>query len=512
MNDWNAGYITDIGYTYGYYNELNPLREKFAFLTAGLNVAPCRTACEIGFGQGVSVNIHAASQPDTAYWATDFNSAQAGFAQTVAAASGANVKLFDQSFAEFCSRDDLPGFDSIGIHGTWSWINDENRAVIVDFIRRKLNVGGVLYISYNTLPGWAPMVPMRHLLTEHAAIMAAPGQAVVGRIDGAIAFAEKLMALNPMYARANPIVAERLKGIAAQNRHYLAHEYFNRDWRPMPVADMAKWLAPAKLNYACSAHYMDHVNAANLTADQQAFLREIPDTLFRETVRDYMTNQQFRRDYWVRGGRSLTPLEMVDALRQQRLVMVTARPTEALKFRGALGEVTPTAAIYEPILDAFADNQHKTLGQVEQLVKDKNVNLAQLREAAIILTGAGVLHPAQDDAVIARAKSNTDKLNAYLIDKSRSSNDINFLASPVTGGGIAISRFNQMFLKAISTGKKTPAEWAALTWEILASQAQLILKDGKPLQTAEANLAELTEQANSFADKQLPVLKALGVA
>ena len=26
MSDWNDGYVTDIGYTFGYYAELNPLR------------------------------------------------------------------------------------------------------------------------------------------------------------------------------------------------------------------------------------------------------------------------------------------------------------------------------------------------------------------------------------------------------------------------------------------------------------------------------------------------------
>lgn len=120
------------------------------------------------------------------------------------------------------------------------------------------------------------------------------------------------MSLNPAYARVNPMLAERLKAIKDQNRHYLAHEYFNRDWRPMPVAEMANWLEAAKLNYACSAHYMDHIDAVNLTPDQQAFLRDIQDTLFRETVRDFMVSQQFRRDYWVRGGRKLTQLELVD--------------------------------------------------------------------------------------------------------------------------------------------------------------------------------------------------------
>jgi hypothetical protein len=36
MSDWTAGYVADVGYTYGYYTELNPLRLRLAFLNAGL--------------------------------------------------------------------------------------------------------------------------------------------------------------------------------------------------------------------------------------------------------------------------------------------------------------------------------------------------------------------------------------------------------------------------------------------------------------------------------------------
>ena len=41
----------------------------------------------------------------------------------------------------------------------WSWVSEENQRVIVDFVRRKLKVGGLLYISYNCQPGFAAMVP-----------------------------------------------------------------------------------------------------------------------------------------------------------------------------------------------------------------------------------------------------------------------------------------------------------------------------------------------------------------
>ena len=511
MSDWTAGYVADIGYTFGYYQELNPLRAKLAYLNAGLVCPEMGAACELGFGQGISANIHAAGSV-TQWHGTDFNPSQAGFAQELAAASESGAKLYDEAFADFANRTDLPDFDYIGIHGIWSWISDDNRAVMVDFIRRKLKVGGVLYISYNTQPGWAAFAPMRHLMTEHAGTIGAEGHGIVNRVNGALEFVDKLLATNPTYTQANPQIAERIEKLKAHDRHYLAHEYFNRDWHPMHFGTMAECLEPAKLNYACSAHYLDHLDAVNLTVEQQAFLKEIPDAMFRETVRDFMVNQQFRRDYWVKGARKLNALEQNEALRAQKVMLVTHRPDVSLKVSGSLGEATLHGAVYDPILDALADHKVKTLGQLEQAVKDKGIVFAQVLQAVMVLTSAGHLAAAQDDTVIRKAKPHTAKLNAHLINKARGSGDINYLASPVTGGGIMVGRFQQLFLLALSQSKQQPAEWGQFVWQILGSQGQKILKEGKTLDSAEENLAELTAQATTFAEKQLPVLKALQIA
>lgn len=510
MHDWSDGYVDDIGYTFGYYQELNPLRAKLAFLRAGLAISCIGSACELGFGQGISVNFHSAAS--VAPWhATDFNPAQACFAQELATASGAPAYLCDQSFLDFCNRVDLPDFDYVGIHGIWSWISNENRATIVDFIRRKLKVGGVLYISYNTLPGWAAMVPMRHLLTQHAETMGAAGHGIVPRINGALELAAKLFDANPLYARANPAVGERLKAIKGQDRHYLAHEYFNRDWLPMHFADMAAWLEPAKLNYACSAHYLDHIDAVNLTAEQQAFLKDIPDPMFSETVRDFMVNQQFRRDYWVKGSRRLNGYEQAEQFRQQKVILTTHRADVSLKVTGALGEADMSEAVYAPLLDFLGDHKAKTLGQIEQGVQENGIAFAQIIQAVMVLTGAGHLAPAQDEAVISKVKKQTEKLNTYLCHKARGSNDVGYLASPVTGGGIAVNRFQQLFLACITQGKRQPAEWAQYVWHLLSAQGQKLVKGGQTLETPEENLAELTTQVEEFSKKQLPILKALQV-
>ena len=511
MTDWTSGYVADVGYTFGYYTELNPLRVKLAFLNAGLVCPAFGTACELGFGQGVSANIHAAATV-TQWHGTDFNPAQASFAQELSAVSGGHATLVDDAFADFAQRSDLPAFDYIGIHGIWSWISDDNRAVMVEFIRRKLKVGGVLYISYNTMPGWGPFAPLRHLMTEHAEVLGSEGSGIVNRINGALDFTDRLLATQPSYIKANPQMAERFKVIKEQNRHYLAHEYFNRDWHPMHFATMAQWLEPAKLGFACSANYMDYTDAVNLTAEQQTFLKEIPDAMFRESVRDFMVNQQFRKDYWVKGARKLSTLEHDEALLSQKIMLTTPRTDVALKVTGSLGEASLTASVYAPILNALADYKARSLSQLAQAIKATPITMPQLIQAIMILTGAGHLAAVQDDAVIPKARKQTDKLNAHLMHKARSDGDISYLASPVTGGGIAVGRFQQLFLMALHQGKKKPEEWAAYVWQLLALQGQKIIKEGKTLETVEDNIAELSAQAQTFAEKQLPILKALQIA
>ncbi len=508
MSDWTSGYVADIGYTYGYYNELNPNRATLAILNAGYMPPASGVHCELGYGQGLSVNVHAAASGST-WYGTDFNPSQAAFAQSLTAASGADAHLTDEAFANFCNRGDLPEFDSIGLHGIWSWISDENRAVIVDFIQRKLKVGGALYISYNTLPGWATFAPIRQLMTEHAAVMGSAGKGVVNRVDGALEFAQKLLYTRPKFAIANPSVVERLKKVSEQNRHYLAHEYFNKDWHPMHFATMSEWLSPAKVSFVCSAHYLDHVDAVNLTTEQQAFLKEIPDATFKESVRDFMTNQQFRRDYWIKGSRKLTAIEQAAQIKQHRLVLTSARGDISLKIAGALGEANLSEDIYGPVLDLMSDHKIRTVEEIA--LELTTIPYLKLAQSIIVLTGAGHVASVQTDDRISTAAPMAHKLNNVLINKAQFANEINYLASPVTGGAIEVNRVQQLFLLAIYKGKKQPHDWAQSAWALFASQNQRLLKDGNAIETEEGNLEELTRQAQEFANKKLPILKALHV-
>ena len=512
-NSWNEGYFTDVGYTFGYYREINPVFQRFCLLLRGFAAPePALDAqhCELGFGQGVSVNIHAAANPGH-YVATDFSPAHAAHANTLAAAAHSGARLYDDSFEQLLARTDLPQFDSISLHGIWTWVSRDNHRFITEFARRHLKPGGVFYISYNCFPGWSPAYPLRQLFALHDRFAATPHSATA-RVDAALQFSEALLAAQPNYLQAAPQLPERLKAISGQNRQYLAHEYFNREWNCMYFTDVVDHLAPAKLDFACTAVPLDGVDAVNLRPDAQAFLQGVDHPILREQSRDYFVNQQFRKDLYVRGAVRLSAIEQRERLLNTRVVLLQAPESVALKVNGAVGEAALQEAVYQPVLAALAANAH-----APQTVRHLAASLpamawAALEQAITVLAGMGAIAPCQDEAATKQVKARCQSLNRHLCERAQWGNDIETLASPLTGGGVAVNRFEQLFLLAMQQGKKQPAAWAQSTWQVLQAQGQSIVKAGQTLATPEENLAELSAQANAFADKRLPILKALLVA
>lgn len=510
--EWNEGYFTDIGYTYGYYREINPVFQRFCLLARGYAAPePTNEAehCELGFGQGVSINIHAAANPGH-YTGTDFSPAQAAHANTLASGAGSKAKLYDDSFEQLLNRDDLPQFDSISLHGIWTWVSRDNHRVITEFARRKLKPGGVFYNSYNCFPGWSPAYPLRQLFALHDRFASA-SHGAVQRVDEALKFTEALLAAQPNYLKAAPHLQDRLKSIMSQNRHYLAHEYFNREWNCMYFTDVVDALASAKLDYACTAVPLDGVDAVNLSAQATSFLGSIDHPILREQARDYFVNQQFRKDLYVRGATRLSPSEHRLRMLETRVVLLQTPDSVPMKVQAAIGEASLQEAVYRPLLEALAQRNYgpKTLRELAQALPD--MSWAALQQAVVVLVGMNALAPCQSEWAIKQVHKRCAALNLHICERARLGSEIESLASPVIGGGVTVNRFQQLFMLAQHQGKKTPGEWAQFAWQVLQEQGQKIVKEGKTLESADENVAELTQLARSFLDVRVPVLKALQV-
>jgi SAM-dependent methyltransferase len=491
MTDRADGYVTDVGYTFGYHAALNPRRCGLAMLRAGFAPPVVRTACELGFGQGVSLVVHAAAS-DVRWWGNDLLPDHVRFADDLAQTAGVPVSLSEASFAEYLERSDLPPFDFIGLHGVLSWVSAENRSLLVEFIRRHLAPGGIVYAGYNALPGWNTMIPWRGMLVEHAS--RSERGSTVERIDAAIDFAARLLDANPLHALRNPALAERFDRIRNADRRYLAHEYFNRDWHPLAFAEVAELFGRAGLGYACSAHLPDHLEAFNLTAEQRAILADIGDPVFRETVRDLITNAMFRRDCWVREPSRLTDAQCEAQWRRESVVLATPREAIPAKVSGVFGDVRFDDAVTDLVLSVLDNHRPHTLDDFER----RGLSFSEAVEATFALMAFGhvesVLPPGETD----RARPRTAALNARLLELAEQSDDIAVLASPVTGGGIAVSRLDRLFLAVLLAGKGNQGAWC--------DAAGAVLGAGAPPRS------ELERLAASFAQHRLPVLAGLGIA
>ena len=508
MADWSSGYVTDLGYTHGFYRELTPSYLALVPLIkgqSGFDPNASLNICELGCGQGLSANLIAAANPQVQYYATDFNPAQIVGAKALAReAEVANVHFFDQSFAEFLIEPSLPTFDIIMLHGIYSWIQPEHRLEIVEFIRRKLRPGGVVYISYNALPGWSVAAPMRQLMYMHGKNQGGP---TATKLDPALDFIGKMIEAGAGYFRAVPALKERYEKLKSQNRNYLAHEYLNEAWTLLYHSEVVEELQAAKLTYVGSAAVIEMMDSVNLTAAQREILAQFTDPTMSETVRDFMFNQQFRHCVFMRGTLPLSRPAAQALWADSRFVLSTLRSEIPLTTKGMLGELTLKPEVYAPVLDALASGA-KTVRQLLADPKVGAIGLKGLMEVIVILVGAGHMQPCLDEKGDAKRSQRTKAFNKAVMTRSLSSSELQFLASPVTGGGFQIDRFGQMFLLSMQQKQSDPVQFAL---NALTAMGERILKDGKPIEAADESIAKLRELYSTFETKHVPVLKQLGI-
>ena len=507
---WSDGYVTEIDYTHGYYRELSPVILDYALLMKGLarpKGGPLRYL-ELGFGQGLSLNIHAAACPGE-YWGTDFSPSQAVHAAELGRRSGSGVHVINESFSDFLARDDLPSFDVIGIHGIWSWISASARQDLLKIISRKLNAGGIVYISYNCFPGFSSVHPIQHLMALHAA--ANTGQDVKKRIDGSLDFIEELGAAGARFFSANPGTLDRVKDIRTKDKRYVAHEYFNQNWYCSTFAEMAGDMGAHRLSFAGSAHLLDHVVGVQLSPAAQAIVNRIHDTTLQETTRDYFINQQFRRDIFGKGLVKLSPVEQRVRLGAMHFVL-TARP-EAIKLEviGGVGKVQLRPEIYEPIIATLktAEGRPMLLGDLCADAKVASLATEQIIEALLLLVATGSVAPTQPPDVIAASDATCRSLNGAIFEGAQTSDEMQFLASPVLGSGVPISRIHRLFLGARREGFTRDEDLIRVVGRRV--RARDPLRPVPPETALEPALQESLEKDLASFKQQEPIWTSLGI-
>ena len=526
MSDWSMGYRTDVLYTYGYYRELNPLFAKFVLTSQGYacpDFGPGACACELGFGQGVSINMHAMSS-GVNWFGTDFNPSQVNFARTVAKLGNSPLTLNDDDFATFAQRPDLPDFDLIALHGIWSWISTENQDVIIDFVRRKLKVGGVLYISYNVSLGFMLMEPARHLMKEYEKELLGRSTGSDEHMKAIAAFIESLVKLNPDTIKAVPIIRERIAGvfgdaatgkvgIGAKEPHYIFNEYLNDAWDISHFSTLAERFDAAKVSFACSASPNDLLDSINLSAADQQLLAPLKGKNIYETTRDFIINRQFRRDFFIKGPLPLSPTQKNQAI--DNLAFILMAPASEVKYTMGtrLGEARLMESIYRPIVELMADLKVRTFAEILAELNKDQVTIARqnLLEALLTLSNNGTISPAikpeqVDPAVAARCH----QLNHALVEQNELP-QLRFLASPVLQGAFSLNDIVRVLLQfKLKEPEISRDDLAQKLFGLILGPGKTLNKDGKQITDRKEQEDILNGQIDTFLNHTLPLIKAIG--
>ena len=350
-----AGYVTEIYYTDEFFPELCPLLFQFVSVLKGsraLDPARPYTMMELGCGNALSTTLLAAANPQSRFYAVDFNASHIASACRRADAGGVeNITFIHDRFANLAAME-LPCFDIVVLHGVYCWVNAQDRLHIVRFLRQQLKPGGAVYVSYNCLPGWAQEAPLQRLLLE--ASKTASGT-FNERIDQSTALAGRLQAGGAAYFRSNPTAPRILDMLRHQPRGYVAHEYFDEDWTLFYHDAFCKEMAEANLCYSGSATVIDNFDQLVLTPELQQIVAQAGSQADVETLRDYATNRRFRRDIFLREAEQLQSSERSVLLDGVRFALVCPRFETKLSINLPAGPIQLEERVFGPVLDALAD-------------------------------------------------------------------------------------------------------------------------------------------------------------
>lgn len=460
MNDVDGGYTRDTNYTYGYFPYLAPSWLELAAVDCGVPF-PCRRPLrylELGYGNGISLNIHAAAHPGE-YWGTDFNPEHAKFAQELSDDAGTDVNVLGLPFSELLNHPELPEFDIITAHGIWSWISDQNRAAIVEIVQRKLADGGLFYVSYNALPGCSPYIPLQRLLRLQTD-RTEPLNDNYSKLRSALAFANDLAGAssNNGYFSRNPRAAERLKSLEAKNATYLIHEYLGEHWHPVSVLEVAEMLSAAGLEFLGSANFGERHAEWGIEDAGRKLLASINEPLLRETARDYLINREFRRDIFVKGKAKMTVAQRRHRL--ENVAFAVLRPADEIEIEssGYGQEIVRYPELCSAILGIYAGTGAFSLKASDITSKfEERLDIEDVIASILSLTEIGAIYPVQHE-IAPGSQLTCNRLNARLRRASREGNNLRALASPITGHGVKISHWHCAFEDAHAAGAVTPAQ------------------------------------------------------
>lgn len=493
-----AGYLTDIQYTANFAPFLTPAALAYTAVLNG-HASPDFNApfryCELGCGRGVTSLVLAAVHAHGEFHACDINPAHIEHAAALQKAAGiTNLQLHARSIEQMLADDDLPRFDFIVAHGLYSWVPDAVRAQMRAFIAARLAPGGLLFVSYNTLPGWAALQPLRQMLRSYAAH--APGD-TLAKAKAAFAYAQRMADRGAGVFKASPAARAQLAEIAQHDIRYVVHEYLTPHGDPFWFGDVERALRDSGVAYAGSLTPSLNVPELMVPPALADPIAATSRTMF-EMHHDFVANTAFRRDLYIRAAPRPLPAE-VPLADFAPFDFALARLPEQLPLKSADGELqfdlTGRAAAVRAVhtLLASAPADASAIARTSGLSDGDATLLIQQLVIAQHLMPVPRLRPA----------GGWPALNAALIDAALRERQPSVpLACPALAGALPFEVVQAVMVEAVAANP-VAASAASAAVARLASAGHPVLLEGPGGQRRAATEPELLQAMTAAAHRLL---------
>jgi len=507
-----TGYLTDVAYIPGFYPNMAPVALRHV---AALNrVVPPRGRgfryLELGCGLGRSLTTLAAANPDGEFVGIDINPEHTATAsREIAAGDLTNARVITSGFIGL--PEDLGEFDYIAIHGVFSWVAPAVREEILAIARERLAAGGLLLVSYNSMPGWAHLQPIRGILRQYAALRQGDS---IQRIRDSLAYLVFIRDKHAKYFTDNPGAAAYVDALLKQDIRYLAHEYLNEHWTSFYFAEVAEMFGSAGLVFTGSLPV--HTNFWDLCVrpEFRELFRTTTNRLVTEAHKDFCANTAFRWDLYAKQPSPMP--ELADRLRHcDDIEFRVSRPGVTLPYQVNLGVVTSTVQgpLYQTLVGMLTPRSMK----LSEIVADGRVQgtpQADIARAVDAGVAMGLFDISTGPVTVSGEPGPVPltmpcRLNKTLLASESLGGRPVALASAATGTGHTLGDLDAAILhELVERGGDGLAERVDTR---LVGSGRSLQREGKAVTEPAARLELISSACDAFRSSSLPHLLSLGI-
>ena len=295
-----------------------PFLESYARLL-GLSPAPASKAriLEIGSSYGGNLISQALFYPQATFTGIEIAPTQVSVGKTYIDQLGiTNLDLLEGDVNE--SHDHLGTYDYIIAHGFYSWVDEDTKDNFLRLCKEHLAENGILYMSYNTYPGWHKMDSVRALLEFANKDIDTLNHREKVRHGKTVA--SKLGALMLEYDTVKNQQASFLQSLhqtLQKQDCYVGHDHLEPVNTPVYFHQCMDHMAEHGFTYLCDCDLnLSFPTVYDETLRTQLQVLAPHDPLAREQYIDFMLNTAFRKSLFTHKGatpKRITETSVTDA-------------------------------------------------------------------------------------------------------------------------------------------------------------------------------------------------------